>query len=1092
MPLVGGASDLVLDEARGKLYLVNGSQDRIEVYSILQRRFLNPIRTDSLPISAAISQNGKNLYVASHNGSALNVIDLDKSEVVTRISLQAKPEGVAVGGDGRVLITTIGTGPGNAANTLLLYDPNAGDSANVSNVLITPPAPLPPQFPALAGRIFLATRSQLIATKDGTRIIGLNAFNQSTRVVFVYDVASAAVIKSRYVGDLSTVLSVSPDGSKFMVGLRLFDTESLTVLAQMNAANAPFPLSTTLTTQTFNQVAQQFNLQQNQGGSVFTPDGAYVFAAFNIAPIQNPPARANVTQLFVADPDNLLINLGLQLPENLAGKMVASSDGSNVFGLSDSGFTVISLAQFQQNPIATPVTVASLLANDQCGVTAAMRTGQVLVRNDGRGRMTVSASVLGALPTGPGGLGGATGPGGGIIGGGGVVIVLPPVTGAGNAQATLQQTAPTVRTVQTPDGPTLQLGFNPLATRSPGTLSHDFLIQSPEAINIPPLLRVFQNQRETEAKASVLPVEAGVSVNEGLMDMTFDPSRQRLYISNSGLNRVEVFDMRQKTFLAPIKVGQLPHAMAITPDANTLYVANTGGETISIVDLNKMATVGRVRFPPIPFNGNLPILTPNVIAATQRGLQVVMSNGTLWTVIGDEAIPRKISPIIQTTTVPAPRQMTATPNGEYALLLDGQGYAYLYDALADEYVQRRQVLSAPIQGYYGPVAAGPRGRYYLVNGLVLNETLTPILTAGTVSVTQPNPRQGAIPTTVVRPIAAVAAVGNSTFARFAQPARTGNNVLLTETPVVELVDANTGATLRSASALEGPVSSVVANQRVNVIGKAMAVDSAGTTAYLLTTSGLSIVPLDPASPGDRPVINQGGVVNMASYQTKVAPGSLVSIFGRNLGSTESASTSPLPTILGGVCVTLNNLPLPLLMTAPGQINAQIPPATAASRFPLVVHSIDKKAASQTLNVSLSKYAPAIFVDGDGAPSIFHHDGVPVTEKKPAKRDESLVMYGVGLGPTKGGKVVAGMPSPEDPLALTDTVAVFFGDPRYKEAQIIVDWSGLEPGLIGVYRIDVRVPGAHISSKGSALPVTLRVGGVDSPVTGPAVPAVWVD
>ena len=34
---------------------------------------------------------------------------------------------------------------------------------------------------------------------------------------------------------------------------------------------------------------------------------------------------------------------------------------------------------------------------------------------------------------------------------------------------------------------------------------------------------------------------------------------------------------------------------------------------------------------------------------------------------------------------------------------------------------------------------------------------------------------------------------------------------------------------------------------------------------------------------------------------------------------------PLPTILGGACVTLNNQPSPLLMNSAGQINAQIPP-----------------------------------------------------------------------------------------------------------------------------------------------------------------------
>jgi uncharacterized protein (TIGR03437 family) len=68
--------------------------------------------------------------------------------------------------------------------------------------------------------------------------------------------------------------------------------------------------------------------------------------------------------------------------------------------------------------------------------------------------------------------------------------------------------------------------------------------------------------------------------------------------------------------------------------------------------------------------------------------------------------------------------------------------------------------------------------------------------------------------------------------------------------------------------------------------------------------------------------------------------------------------------------------------------------------------------------------------------------------------------------------------------------VFFGDPAYKQSEMIVDWSGLVPGLIGVYRIDIRVPGDRMH--GDALPVTLRIGGVDSPKTGAAAAKVAVD
>ncbi len=1114
-PIVGGASDLVLDEARRRLYLVNPALNQVEIYSIPQRRLLSPIKTSRQPVAAAMSRNGLFLYVTCYDGSALDILDLEKMAGVKSVSLPAKPEGVAVGKDERVLITTIGTGAGNQANTLLIYDPQATESRAISNVVLAPPPPGSPLLPPPSGRAFLSYRSQLLTTRDGDRIIGLNIVG-SNRLVFVYDVASATVLRSRQVGSISTVLSLSPDGSKFMAGLSLFDTETLAVLAQQNAANAPFVFPTT--------GATNFNTQQNQGGSVFSPDGAYLFTAFNIAPTENPPARANISQLLVNDPDNLLILLGISLPENVVGKFVITSDGAALYALSESGLMTIPLANLQQSPIAMPESQVVLLKNDQCGVLADSRTARVTVRNAGGGRLRATASLLQLPATGPQGLGGIGGAGAGAPGGN-IVIIIPqlPVGGAaqpgvpvqapgqpGQAATTQQQnavtrTAPLLTTQQTPEGTSFQFTFNANAAASPGTLAppHTFLIQSPDAVNIPPTVRVYQNHRNSEASADVIPVELGTAILEGLVDLVNDVQRQRLYIANSALNRVEVFDMRAKTFLAPLKVGQLPRSLALAPDGNTLYVANTGGESISIVDLGKGEVTGRVKFPPTPFNASVGVLAPQVIAAGLSGLQIVMNDGRLWQVIGDTAVPRGVSQVIgadssnRPRALPAPRNMVATPNGEYILLLDGAGNAYLYDAMVDEFVANRQLFtrnaSSPanaLQGLYGAVAAGPRGQYFLANGLILNQSLTPVGAAPSV----PGPAgRGGAPQTFLRPVAAVTPVGATTFARLSQPVRFTANAALTETHSVEIVDVNTGNTLKSVFTVEGPLQSTAGptGPLTAISGRTMAVDAAGSTAYVLTSSGLSVVPLEVPPRLEQPQINPRGLVSMASYQPSVAPGQLVSMFGRNLGVREVASTSPLPTFLGGVCVTANNRPLPLLMTSPLQINAQIPPEFAAGRYTVQVRSVSRKTASTTYALTVSKYAPAVFVDPEtGRAAIYHADGSPVTPDHPAQRDERLVLYATGLGITKGGKVTGGLPAPASPLAVTDPVEVFFGRSDYRQAEMVVEWSGLVPGLIGINQINLYVPGDRM--RGADLPVTVRIGGVNSPQTGPVIPQVAVE
>ncbi|MFB3825989.1 MAG: beta-propeller fold lactonase family protein [Bryobacteraceae bacterium] len=1071
VPVAGGLADLVLDENRSRLYLVNTTQNRIEIYSTAQRKLLDPIPTGPQPLACALSRGGKYLYVTVYGAAALEIIDLDAASVLTRVSLPAAPEGVAVGADEGVLITTVGTaGSGSDNNRLLRFDPATGALLQIPSTLLAPASPATPS----PGQVYNASRSHLLATPDGRLIIGLNNPNTSSRSVFVYETASATVLRSRTVSNISSVLSVAPDGSRFMAGLSMFETETLAILAQQNAANSLYPFANNV----------NFNTQANQGGSVFAPDGSVLYSAFNIAPVQTA-GTANSSQLMLSDPENMLIRMGLQLPENLTGKMVISSNGAAIYALSQSGLLSLPVFAIYDSPIAQVESPAVLLAGDQCGAAADLRTAQVTVRNAGRGRMSVMAQVnqtgvtfTAPLGGDPGRGAGAGGPGQGIpivLPGGGNPVLIPPAAPTGGTASTTQQraivqNAPQVTARPSGSDTILQFTYNTRTSTSLGTPAPvDFLVSSPEAINIPFRVRVYQNSRNAEAEGSVTPVPVSVSTAEGLVDIVSDTLRQKLYIANSGMNRVEVFDTNTNQFLAPVKVGQLPRSLALSPDGNFLYVANTGGESISVIDLEKQEVTGKVRFPPLPYNASVALNTPSVIAAGLAGLQIVMSDGTLWRVVDNVATPRRTSTVIGSSTIQSPRTMIAAPGGEYIVLLGGNGVGYLYDAMADEYVLSQQVASTPIQGYYGPLAAGPRGQYFVVNGSVLNQSLVPV----------PGGAAGAS-----RPVSAVAALNATTFARFVQPVRANTSSSVTQTPTVELVDAASGMTRGSATALEGPLSTQVGTQRVNVPARTMALDASGSTAYLLTTSGLSIVPLPQRSQQGRPQVNSNGIVNTANYQSSMAPGSIVSIFGQNLASQASAS-APLPSVLGGACVTIDNTAAPMLLASPSQINVQLPPDLTAAKHTVVVRSIDKHMAAAAQTVTVSKYAPAVFVDAQtGQAAIYHADGRFVTKSAPARRDEALYIYATGLGVTTGGKVTAGAAAPSDPPAVTQPVKVFFGDPAYKQSEMIVEWSGLVPGVVGIYRIDVRVPGSHM--QGDALPVTVRIGGVDSPKAAVAV------
>src|SRR4051812_21591195 len=202
-------SDVVLDEARGRLYLVNSSANRVDMYNIPEKRMAGSVTVGTFPLSAAMTLDGSTLFVTNTQSSSLSVVNLDSFQVSQTVSLPARPEGVATGIDGRALITTQGTGTNNALNTLLIYDSRQIQGQQVISVpsppQISTPAPLPAVF---VGRPATAFPGKLLRTPDGNFIVGMVAVNQTTNgastTLFVYEVASGVVLQNRSVTGQST------------------------------------------------------------------------------------------------------------------------------------------------------------------------------------------------------------------------------------------------------------------------------------------------------------------------------------------------------------------------------------------------------------------------------------------------------------------------------------------------------------------------------------------------------------------------------------------------------------------------------------------------------------------------------------------------------------------------------------------------------------------------------------------------------------------------------------------------------------------------------------------------------------------------
>jgi YVTN family beta-propeller protein len=940
--LGGTPSDIVLDESRHVLYLVNEGGNRIDIVGTSTNAVSGniPLGTGSGPLAAAMSPDNAYLYVTNGTSNTVSVIDLSGGTVIQTVSVPAQPQGIAVGADGRALISST-----NTTNPLLVFDRSQATTNQLTPVLTPPPpstpTPLPPQTLTRPTTTFL---SKLAATPGGAYIVGITNPTTTTSYLFVYEVSSGSILRSRTVTGQSTVLAISPDGSRFMAGYTLYDIATLSVLGQMNNANAPFSFSAV------------FSTAANIGGSVFSPDGTTLYGAFNIAATSNPPAPTNSSTLLISDPNNLAIHLGIRLPESIVAKVVILHDGSSAWSLSQSGLIYLPLSTLYNYPIIAPAATHVFLTQNPCNPGLAQ--AKLQINNLGAGKLTYAVTTISSA--------------------------LTTDVSSGVAPSTITFTMEPGRlNVVRQAGTNLVTGAVTLSGQS-----LDVSLSAPQAINLPPVIRVYMNFRNPDQRGEIFPLPTipnnspnftKINTNatlilgdQGLQDIVLDQPRNLVYITNAGYNRIEVFDTVNRVFLAPIPVGQLPGKMALSTDGNTLFVANSGTELIDIVDLTIGKDIGHVGFPPIPRQAGgttAALLFPESLAVGVEGLEFVMSNGGQWKVVGGTAIPRPADTITQSTagnnllSVSATTHisMLSSPDNQYIVTLAGNGSTYLYQAITDAYVSTANLFPTPpgIQGFFGPLGAGPAQSWFTIAGLYTNGSLTVLggsATPGTVSASQPSARN----------IVATAAFDANSFVRLTTPVRNSITVAATSDPrpILEQVNIANGSSTVLAVAPENPRFTVFGTTRFNIPPRSMVVDS-NNVAYIVTLSGLSVVPLTPGG-AQQPKINvTKGVVNANDGSSNLTVGGFVNVNGANLAGTGTANSLPIPTILGGSCVTFNDVALPLLKTSTGQIQAQIPNAVSAGTNIVQVRSLDTGLQSNPVQVTVAPPNGSVTV-GDSA------------------------------------------------------------------------------------------------------------------------------
>jgi uncharacterized protein (TIGR03437 family) len=229
-------------------------------------------------------------------------------------------------------------------------------------------------------------------------------------------------------------------------------------------------------------------------------------------------------------------------------------------------------------------------------------------------------------------------------------------------------------------------------------------------------------------------------------------------------------------------------------------------------------------------------------------------------------------------------------------------------------------------------------------------------------------------------------------------------------------------------------------------------------------------------------INPVGVVNAASYQpitASLAPGELITIFGSGLAkSTQTtAGGQPFPTNLGGVTVTIDNIPCPIYYVSGTQIAVIVPYELASNTTALAnIQVTNSGVQSNVVQMYFQASAPGAFsqsTNGIGLAAALHAaTGQLITKANPAQAGEYISLYLTGLG-TVTPTVANGALGPTNPLSLADenangNLAVFFDDYGPSASATVgnqgnIQFAGLAPSLAGLYQINVQVPTTGLGS-----------------------------
>jgi uncharacterized protein (TIGR03437 family) len=252
----------------------------------------------------------------------------------------------------------------------------------------------------------------------------------------------------------------------------------------------------------------------------------------------------------------------------------------------------------------------------------------------------------------------------------------------------------------------------------------------------------------------------------------------------------------------------------------------------------------------------------------------------------------------------------------------------------------------------------------------------------------------------------------------------------------------------------------------------LAVDAAGTVHFAGYDGLVSTV--SPAQPVPPRIF---GIANAAFGPVggRIVGGEAISIYGPHIGPTTPVTavadaSGTMPNLLGGVQVTVNGSPVPLLYVSDSQVNAMAP--LRFSGFPARVRVSFNGVETSDFVATVVAASPEVFQRGDGTAAAVNQDGSINSPEHPAQRGSVVAIWVTGIGTTSFGAWQDGR------LA---TGAVDFGccqvSAQGHPADVV--YGGAAPGIVaGVAQVNFQLP-AQLMDYGPTVDVSLSAGAVTS-------------